>query len=162
MRPKTLLALLMVGSAAMTAPARAGDALPRARPDAPSSPAAGDIAALVANHAARNGLPVLFAEAVIRKESHGDPQATGNGTIGLMQIKLSTARGLGYLGTADALYDSGTNLTWGMRYLGRAYQDAGGDICGAVMRYKTGHAAPRLPDSASRYCAEVKRMMTAN
>ena len=124
-------------------------------------PAPNDIPRLIAEHAARNGLPVLLAQAVVSKESRGNPRATGNGTIGLMQIKLATAQGIGYLGTVNALYDPGTNLTWGMRYLGRAYQDAGGDICGTVVRYKTGHAAGLSP-AAANYCADIKRMMATD
>ena len=120
-----------------------------------------DLDRLIATHAAQNGVPLELAHAVIRKESRHNPRATGRGTIGLMQIKPATARGIGYRGSAQGLYDPDTNLTWGMRYLGRAYELAGGDICGTVLRYQGGHRATRMTKASSRYCADVKRTMAS-
>ena len=37
-----------------------------------------------------------------------------------MQIKLATARGLGYTGDAAGLRDPDTNLTYGIKYLAGA------------------------------------------
>ena len=58
---------------------------------------------------------------------------------GLMQIKYSTARGLGYRGTAAGLLDPNTNLTWGVRYLAGAYRYAQGDQAAARVLYGTGY-----------------------
>ena len=61
------------------------------------------------------------------------------GTIGLMQIKLATARGLGYTGNAEGLRDPNTNLTYGVKYLAGAYRAANGDHNRAVAYYASGY-----------------------
>ena len=61
------------------------------------------------------------------------------GTIGLMQIKLPTARGLGYTGDAAGLRDPDTNLAWGVKYLAGAYRAANGDHSRAVRYYASGY-----------------------
>src|SRR5437763_17209990 len=74
--------------------------------------------ALVATHASANGLPEALVHRVIVRESKYQPRLIGRGgTIGLMQIKLATARGLGYTGDAEGLRDPNTNLTYGVKYL---------------------------------------------
>ncbi len=79
--------------------------------------------ALVATHAGANGVPVALVHRVIVRESRYQPRLIGRGgTIGLMQIKLATARGLGYTGTAEGLRDPNTNLTYGVKYLAGAYR----------------------------------------
>src|ERR1700730_18251294 len=68
--------------------------------------------ALVATHARANGVPEALVHRVIVRESRYRPTLVGRGgTIGLMQIKLATARGLGYTGSAEGLRDPDTNLT---------------------------------------------------
>jgi soluble lytic murein transglycosylase-like protein len=59
--------------------------------------------------------------------------------MGLMQIKYTTARGLGYRGSAAGLLDPDTNLTWGVRYLAGAYRMAQGDANVARILYGTGY-----------------------
>ena len=94
--------------------------------------------ALVAAHAQANGVPEALVHRVIVRESRYQPALVGRGgTIGLMQIKLATARGLGYTGTAEGLRDPETNLTWGVKYLGGAYRAAGSDHSRA-MHYSSG------------------------
>ena len=62
--------------------------------------------ALVAKHAAANAVPEALVHRVIVRESRYQPGLVGRGgTIGLMQIKLATARSLGYTGTAEGLRD---------------------------------------------------------
>ena len=57
-----------------------------------------------------------------------NPELVGHGgTIGLMQIKLATAKGVGYTGDADGLRDPETNLT-GRTDLAGAYRAAGGRL----------------------------------
>jgi soluble lytic murein transglycosylase-like protein len=117
---------------------------------------------LIARYAAENGVPVGLALAVVQKESRYNPRATGRGTIGLMQIKHATARGIGYKGSASALYDPDTNLRWGMLYLGTAYRLGGKDVCGAALRYQGGHRATRMTASSRRYCSDLKAIMARN
>jgi hypothetical protein len=62
---------------------------------------ADDIVILVENTAVAHGVPLELAHAVVRVESNYNPGLTGRGgTLGLMQIKYATARGIGYSGTA--------------------------------------------------------------
>ena len=69
--------------------------------------------ALVATHARANGVPEALVHRVIVRESRYQPALVGRGgAIGLMQIKLATARGLGYTGDAEGLRDPDTNLTY--------------------------------------------------
>jgi soluble lytic murein transglycosylase-like protein len=96
--------------------------------------------ALVVTHAGANGLPVALVHRVIVRESRYQPRLIGRGgTIGLMQIKLATARGLGYTGDAEGLRDPNTNLTYGVKYLAGAYRAAHGDHNRAVHYYASGY-----------------------
>ena len=83
------------------------------------------IRTLVATHARANNVPEALVHRVIVRESRYHPELVGRGgTIGLMQIKLATARGLGYTGDAAGLRDPETNLTYGVKYLAGAYRAA--------------------------------------
>jgi len=96
--------------------------------------------ALVASLAAANGVPAVLVHRVIVRESRYRPHLVGRcGCIGLMQIKLSTARGLGYTGDAAGLRDPNTNLTYGVKYLAGAYRAAHGDHARAMHYYASGY-----------------------
>jgi soluble lytic murein transglycosylase-like protein len=96
--------------------------------------------ALVAAHAKANNVPEALVHRVIVHESRYQPQLVGRGgTIGLMQIKLATARGLGYTGTAEGLRDPDTNLTYAVKYLAGAYRAANGDHRRAMVYYASGY-----------------------
>jgi soluble lytic murein transglycosylase-like protein len=56
-----------------------------------------------------------------------------------MQIKLGTARGLGYSGDAQGLHDANTNLTYGVKYLAGAYRAANGNHDRAVQYFAKGY-----------------------
>jgi soluble lytic murein transglycosylase-like protein len=95
---------------------------------------------LVASHAGANGVPEALVHRVILRESRYQPGLVGRGgTIGLMQIKLATARSLGYTGDAAGLRDPGTNLTYAVKYLAGAYRAANGDHNRAVAYYASGY-----------------------
>jgi soluble lytic murein transglycosylase-like protein len=96
--------------------------------------------ALVATHASANGVPEALVHRVIVRESRYRPALVGRGgTIGLMQIKLATARSLGYTGTAEGLRDPNTNLTYAVKYLAGAYRAANGDHKRAMHYYASGY-----------------------
>jgi soluble lytic murein transglycosylase-like protein len=77
---------------------------------------------------------------VIVRESRYNPRAVGRGgTMGLMQIKTATARGVGYTGDAAGLLDADTNLTYGVRYLAGAWRTAGGNPDRAIAYYAGGY-----------------------
>ncbi len=95
--------------------------------------------AMVAAHAQANGLPVELVHRVIMRESRYNPRAVHRGNYGMMQIKLATARGLGYTGTAEGLLDPETNLTYAVKYLAGAYHAANGNHNRAVAYYAGGY-----------------------
>jgi soluble lytic murein transglycosylase-like protein len=96
--------------------------------------------ALVATHAQANGVPEALVHRVIVRESRYQPRLVGRGgTIGLMQIKLATARSLGYTGSAEGLRDPNTNLTYAVKYLAGAYRAANGDHSRAMHYYASGY-----------------------
>ncbi len=106
-----------------------------------------DYDAAIATHARANHVPEALVHRVIQRESRYQPQLVGHGgTIGLMQIKLATARGLGYTGDAEGLRDPNTNLTYGVKYLAGAYRAADGNHERAMHYYAAGYydAAKRL------------------
>lgn len=95
---------------------------------------------LVALHARANNVPEVLVHRVIVRESRYHPDLVGRGgTIGLMQIKLATARGLGYTGDAAGLHDPDTNLTYGVKYLAGAWRAANNDHARAMHYYASGY-----------------------
>lgn len=104
-------------------------------------------ATLLAEEAQRQGVPVRIAIAVGIQESGLNPRALGDKgkSYGLMQIKCTTARGIGYSGRCSGLYDPHVNAYWGLRYLKMAL-DGGG-----VWKYNQGIHARRPVRMAARY-----------
>jgi len=99
-----------------------------------------DYAEMVAAHARANGVPEALVHRVIMRESRYQPGVVGHGgTIGLMQIKLATARGLGYTGDAAGLRDPDTNLTYAVKYLAGAYHAANGDHARSIRYFAGGY-----------------------
>jgi hypothetical protein len=95
---------------------------------------------LVATHAKANLVPAALVHRVIVRESRYQADLVGRGgTIGLMQIKLPTARSLGYGGDAEGLRDPDTNLRYGVRYLAGAWRAANGDHDRAMHLYASGY-----------------------
>ena len=119
----------------------------------PSSAQRAQYESMVAAHAQANGVPVELVHRVIVRESRYNPRAVHHGNYGMMQIKLATARGLGYTGTAEGLLDPETNLTYAVRYLAGAYRAAHGNHDRAVAYYAGGYyyAAKRQRRHRSRH-----------
>jgi soluble lytic murein transglycosylase-like protein len=112
---------------------------------------------IIARYARTYGVPVSLAHAVIRVESNYKAKTRGRaGEIGLMQVKLQTARGMGYRGSAKGLYNPSTNLRYGMAYLGAARKLGGRSVCGTILKYNAGHYAKRMNPVSARYCSKVK------
>ena len=127
-RPGTFAAVLTLSFTALSSNAIANDyAGPRAYDG------------LVARHAAANGLPEALVRRVIVRESRYNPRAVSKGNYGIMQIRLGTARAMGYSGGAGGLLDADTNMTYAVRYLAGAYRAAGGNHDRAVMNYARGY-----------------------
>src|SRR6201996_7661005 len=121
--------LSLIGLAAMAVPAFSQAALAqRAKYEA-----------MIATHAKANLVPEALVHRVIVRESKYQASFLGGGApTGLMQIKLATARALGYTGNAEGLRDPDTNLKYGVKYLAGAYRAAGGDHDRAVKYYAAG------------------------
>jgi soluble lytic murein transglycosylase-like protein len=120
--------LLSAGALALVQPAVAQDTS-RAKLDA-----------LIASYAQSNGVPASLVHRVVVRESRYWPGAVGRGgAMGLMQIKLATARGMGYSGSARGLLDADTNLRYAVKYLAGAYRVAGGNHTVAVSHYARGY-----------------------
>jgi soluble lytic murein transglycosylase-like protein len=98
-----------------------------------------NVSTLASSQAGAAGLPASLVERVIRRESGGNPRAVHAGNYGLMQIRLSTARAMGYTGSAAGLLDAQTNMTYALRYLAGAYRAAGGNESRAIALYSRGY-----------------------
>ncbi len=114
-----------------------------AGPDARSQ-----LAGLVEQQASANGVPASLVHRVIMRESRYNPRAVSSGNYGLMQIRLGTARAMGYSGSAAGLLDAETNMTYAVRYLAGAYRAAGGNENRAVALYARGYNAPRYQEAS--------------
>ena len=96
---------------------------------------------MIAQHASANGVPPSLIHRVIMRESRYNPRAVSAGNYGLMQIRLGTARAMGYAGSATGPLDAETNMTYAVRYLAGAYRAAGGNESRAVALYARGYYA---------------------
>lgn len=119
----------------------------------------GDLKSIVRRHAEANGVPFSLANAVVMVESRYRPSAMNAGNYGLMQIRLQTARGVGYQGDARGLLNPDTNARYAMKYLAQAHKAAGGDICRTIMKYQSGHRAVRMNGANRAYCGKVRTLM---
>lgn len=126
---RALACATLIAAASFTLPANAGEL----------RDANGNLDALVAKHAAANGIPESLVRRIIRRESGGRANVVSKGNYGIMQIKPATARGLGYSGSATGLLDADTNMTYAVKYLANAYKVAGGNADRAVALYAGGY-----------------------
>jgi soluble lytic murein transglycosylase-like protein len=128
-----VLATILLALAAVASPASAQHR------QKGSLDANGNLDTLIAGHAAANNVPLELVRRVIKRESGGNPHTVSNGNYGLMQIKLGTARAMGYRGDAAGLLDPNTNMTYAVKYLAGAYRAAGGNADRAVHFYASGY-----------------------
>lgn len=108
-------------------------------------------------YASQAGLSVgdftALIKATIRQESNFDPNAyraepqIGDASRGLMQLLDRTARGLGFGGASDDLYDPHTNILYGARLLAQNLQQADGRLDVAVSAYNAGFSRERPHDA---------------
>jgi len=98
-----------------------------------------NVSTMAASQAGTAGLPDSLVERIIRRESGGNSRAVHAGNYGLMQIRLGTARAMGYTGSAAGLLDPQTNMTYALRYLAGAYRAAGGNESRAIALYSRGY-----------------------
>ncbi|THF53893.1 transglycosylase SLT domain-containing protein [Allorhizobium terrae] len=94
---------------------------------------------LVNKYAAIYNMPSELIHRVIRRESRYNPSAYHRGNYGLMQIRYNTARGLGYEGKPEGLFDPETNLKYAIKYLRGAWMVAENNNDNAVRLYARGY-----------------------
>ena len=114
-----------------------------------------NVSNMAASQAGAAGLPASLVERVIRRESGGNARAVHAGNYGLMQIRLSTARAMGYTGSAAGLLDPQTNMTYALRYLAGAYRAAGGNESRAVALYSRGYYNQAKAQGFSPYASST-------
>ena len=124
---------------------------------APADGSSGTMSGMAAAQASASGVPASLVERVIRRESGGNPRAVHAGNYGLMQIRLGTARAMGYSGSAAGLLDPQTNMTYAVRYLAGAYRASGGDENRAVALYARGYYYQAKAQGFSPYAAVSER-----
>lgn len=111
-------------------------------------------ATIVQEEAKAAGVPADLALAMARVESNFNCKARGrHGERGIMQIKPSTAKGIGYKGTANGLMDCRTGARWGMKYLKQALTKSKGDYCRAAALYNQGLGMKKMTRGGKAYCA---------
>jgi soluble lytic murein transglycosylase-like protein len=94
---------------------------------------------LISHYAKLNGVPEDLVHRVVRRESTYNPRAYHNGNYGLMQIRYNTAKGLGYDGPPEGLFDAETNLKYATQYLRGAWVVAESKNDNAVKLYASGY-----------------------
>lgn len=97
------------------------------------------IDALITKYAALYEIPEALLHRVIKRESRYNPKAYSKGNYGLMQIRYNTAKGMGYTGTPNGLFDAETNIKYGAKYLRGAWMVADNQHDGAVRLYASGY-----------------------
>ena len=110
-------------------------------------------AGMVAQQASANGVPASLVHRVIMRESRYNARAVSGGNYGIMQIRLGTARAMGYSGSAAGLLDPATNMTYAVRYLAGAYRAAGGNEDRAVALYARGYYQTAKAQGFSPYAS---------
>jgi len=118
---------------------------------------AGPLDPLISKHAAANGVPESLVRRIIQIESRGNPNVVSKGNHGLMQIRLGTARAMGYSGTENGLLDADTNMTYAVKYLAGAYRTAGCNESRAISLYQRGYYGVAKANCGSAEPRQVAR-----
>lgn len=84
-------------------------------------------------------VPESLVHRSIVRESGYNPSLHAGAFWGLMQLRLDTARGMGYRGPARGLLDPDTNLKYAVAYLSNAYLVADRNPERALALYASGY-----------------------
>jgi soluble lytic murein transglycosylase-like protein len=109
------------------------------RPAGPYLRGKDQLQALISKYSKLYDVPEALVHRVVHRESRYDPSAYSKGNYGLMQIRLGTAKGLGFQGTTKDLFDAETNLKYAVKYLRGAYLVADNNHDQAVRLYARGY-----------------------
>ena len=118
---------------------------------------------IISKYANQFRVPEVWIRAVIQTESSFDPQAyraeprINDASYGLMQLLSSTARGLGYTGTTDGLYDVDTNIRLGTQLLSDLIRRYGDDFRRVYSAYNSG--SPDRWETSTQVQSNVERAL---
>lgn len=108
---------------------------------------------IIRTAASEHQVPFVWIKAVIGTESsfqedayRAEPQIN-DGSHGLMQILMRTARGLGYQGSVEGLYDPAVNINLGAKLLRELIDRFGGDFRRVYSAYNSGDPTKYTWDS---------------
>ena len=128
-----LLSLLLAGC--VTSP----DAQAPASSVEAEAPPRGALGERVAYYAGVYDVPESLIDCSIQRESGFNPTLRHGPFWGLMQLRLDTARSMGYRGAPRGLLDADTNLKYGVAYLSNAYVVGGRNPERALRLYASGY-----------------------
>jgi soluble lytic murein transglycosylase-like protein len=136
-------------------------ALPASAQQRAALDANGNFSSLVSRYSAAYNVPESLIRRVIKRESGGNARIVSRGNYGLMQIKLGTARSMGYQGGAAGLLDADTNMNYAVKYLAGAWRLSGGSEARAVHYYASGYhyAAKHSGVRTARQSGETYAML---
>jgi soluble lytic murein transglycosylase-like protein len=115
----------------------------------------------IQSSARKYNVPESWVKAVISTESSWNPTAyraeprINDASYGLMQLLYRTAKGLGYTGVPDGLYDPATNIDLGTMLLGQLRMRFGDDFRAVYSAYNSG--SPSLWQTSREVAANVGR-----
>jgi soluble lytic murein transglycosylase-like protein len=98
-----------------------------------------ELGAMISRQAQRHAVPEALIYRVIARESNFNSGLRNGPNWGLMQIRESTARSMGFSGSVRNLLDPEINLTYAVAYLANAYRVAGGNQDRAIALYTHGY-----------------------
>ncbi|MBV9290766.1 MAG: lytic transglycosylase domain-containing protein [Hyphomicrobiales bacterium] len=135
---------IALGALALVSPSLAGCVTPLtsetlAQSALAENPSSNALNERIAYYASVYAVPERLVRRVIQKESGYNLAAHHGPFWGLMQLRLETARGMGYSGPVRGLLDTDTNLKYGIAYLANAYLVAAGDEDKALALYTSGY-----------------------
>ena len=132
-----------LGASALLSLSLAGCVTPNADAPAPAveaqAPPRNALSERVAYYSGAYNVPESLINRSIQRESGFNPAARHGPFWGLMQIRLDTARSMGYRGPARGLLDADTNLKYGVAYLSNAYVVGGRNPERALALYSSGY-----------------------
>lgn len=124
----------------------------------------------IANSAQRYNVPEVWVRAVIETESSWRPNAfrqeKNDASYGLMQLLTGTARGLGYNGTPEGLYDPAVNIDLGTKLLGQLRASYGDDFRRIYSAYNSGRpdlwqTSTQVATNVSHAIANLEKWVTS-
>jgi soluble lytic murein transglycosylase-like protein len=118
---------------------------------------------LVAHWASIYGVDERLVRAIIAVESGGHAVCTWEVNVrdwscGVMQVRVETARGMGFTGGKEELREHQNSVRYGTQYLGYQLHRYRGDVARAVSAYNAGTATPANAQYVQRVLTEWRRI----